>query len=537
MPVPSSGGFRQTFPEYAVLDPNILSRGLDALAKAPDIGFGAIDSVLGHVPSRVAGAVGSAVAPVIPQPVKDAGDAAARKFDELANAGIEAWTRRIGNVFKPDTTHERSLLGEGDKLTFFGGEDLAQDATDAAKMVATALVLIKGPGVLSRALSAARLGAVADLAGGYSSSFADTFRGQTFANAIRGASTVRTAETTAQVAGRLAGLATQAVAGTGLVAEAVLPHIAGDEKWAQAILNPRVVPEDSPCRSPFEIATTIPLDLPSWLASARDARVTAKAAERVFGPGRNPSTFVFPHAHTAVDNGLWSQSELDAFNTHSVKQYAKQTLLDDWKNTSGATATEVGQLPQVALEAKRLGVSEQDAANKLISDRIADLYREHGTDGLHRLASSHAMDRFNWQGLDEASRIEQWREYYNTALPFERDNPGLILGVNETNQMVQRDQALAWLQEQDRFGSAERARFEANFSSFNTDGENWARRLSKDELITKLEGIDVPAGTTMSDAARIGGLRARLEKTNAAILAGDKTLRSERAALLGEIKT
>jgi hypothetical protein len=532
LPAPRMGA--KSFPEAVVLDPNLITSALNELGHAPDVGFGVFNKLTGGIAGNVLGAAGGLADKFVPQPIKDFGNEAAKKFDSLAQDSMALWGKRIGNVFNsPDgqygfdafTSGKRSLLGGNDKLTFFGGQNLGEDVTDAAKMVASALILLKSPGYIAGALRAARLGGVAEAAGGYAGAFKNTFRG---ARVVE--------ETTAAAYGRFAGLATLGATGVGVAAEVVLPKVAGNEPWAQDLLKTRLIPEDSPWRFPFEIATTLPLDLPSLLSAGKESRVMGEASTRLFGPGRNPATHVWPKWREAVNRGVLTTEDVNDFNKHSVSQYAKKSLLDDAANREAATFTEIGQLPRVRAMAKTLGITEQEAANKLISERIGDLYKTKGTNTLHREAAEWARDEYHgWTGLDTASQMGQWQEFRNTVLPLQQQFPDMVLSINDAKQFMQRDSAVAWLNEAPTFGLTDRARFAENFPSLK---DMAAKVKTKDELLQKLNDLPVPDNMPRtSELGRLGSLRSQLERVNSSILGGDTSLRPQRAQILSEMKT
>lgn len=507
-PAPS-GGFSKTAPEYMVLEPDTITSVIDSLRFSLDRGAGAAKLIPGVAGiGEALGRAGETLAPYVPEPVKGAGNLLTQAITDPFTAAGKRLQLSFG--LSDEQRHQRfgkNIGEEGwnplENITK-AFQNMPEDVLDAVRIAGIALPF-KGASLAGRGLSRIGAEAIPQATKSFATTLPSLARGQANLSA-----------TTAEKFGRMAGLGTLATSGAGIAADFALPKVAGNEPWAQEILNNRLVSEDHPWRFGFEVATSLPLDLFALGHMAARNRVSAHLAKAMLGEVRSPATLVMPNWRKGVDAGILERADVDLFVQHSLKQYAKKTLVDDFANTAGVKAAELHELPYIADEAVRLGVSEQEAANILIRQRIDELYERHGDNKLHRLAADNAREWHGWAQLDESSMMQQWSDYVRTQLPYEELLPHRVMSVDDVNVAMQASPALGYLRTAKDFTTKDRADFISRYPALSKmDGDkrvHWAEELSRDELVAKLEkagepGADLSAlnATKLSAAIRENG--------------------------------
>lgn len=555
---------RPSFPERFSVDPSGLMAGLDSLAKAPDVAFGVtrfvpgvqgIGDFLGNVGRSIEqsplgaplGAVGGAVSGALQQIAEAVMGRAVSTATEVGRTFDSANPDAFKLLDAPFRIAGAAVLGKtGVAAMDFGRQiddsvwdDLPQDIADTIS-VAGLIPAMRVFGIVGRAAAGQGAGAGA----------AQALTG--FTSPVGG----RVFPTTAYNYGRWAGRVTAGTYGAGLATEFALPKVAGDEWWAGEIMESRIVPEDSAWRFPFELATSLPLDLFALTRAAAASKQSAWAAEKVFGTHPAPLRMVFDGIDNSIGTTL-QQRNYEWGNYKLIEDTAANRLID-------ATNTNLPEADRIARydwqEAARIRGQSPEQFKAAVADEIDRLFDEFGTRRVHEMAADTYRDwPINAIGADPGNQLQVLDTYAELGRKIEAAFPNKVLSVaRDIERSLHKPLAINYLESIKEFGAAEKANFVKSFPSLADAVRDTA---TKNDLLRYLrESTDAPSATVLkvADSAtaplfeevvtrpttppvRLGTLQAQLDDIDSRIFRGErlgvlrKSVTDEMATLREEV--
>ena len=469
-PLPEEGPTKQ-LPAYAVIDPSDIGNLFQAIATAPDIGVGltrhalpglsGVGDILGNIGSSISSGPLGEPLDTFRRAVTGGAETFLKPTLEAVGSRIGDIGTEIGRTFDDDNPDDWKLLDALPRFvgatllgkTGAGAFDFGQNQQVSLEQLKTDALHTAEIASLIPALKVAKAflatGAAKELG---KSSVGNFFEGLTKPLADS------TSNTVARSIGQWTGKAVIADSVLGLGAEYALPNMAADQEWAREIMDTRIVNQDSPWRFPFEIATSLPLDIVGMAGKLNELRAASGAGSRILGDS--------PLAHarmrgwdvpTYLDQKLATPQEIAQYDQLAMRTAAADKWLESFNMEHNINLDSIPPELRATYEEVNLGKgwgaldkegargfsSIEDIPGKLKSNEdiarevdftLKDMRARLPDEEIQQLAHESAEKAWkkqspDWAELEPVQQFELSMRYLRSANPLEARYSGKILSV------------------------------------------------------------------------------------------------------------